>query len=133
MADQTALTIAFLEKRPVAAANTLSEMDVDDAAAHLRRAHGTVVHQTVEQVVAVVGACTLRHARGNAGLAQRMHDGFDRQGGEVRRWPIGHHWRINRLVARVVGNACVDHVDGYALHRNLRPARGQPQREHQGG
>ncbi len=51
MANKTALTIAFLEKRPVQAANTLSEMDVDDAAAFL----DTLPTRTVTRVMSQMG------------------------------------------------------------------------------
>jgi hypothetical protein len=63
-----------------------------------------VVHQAVEHVVAHEGAGRLRHAGREPALAQRRHDGLDRQRGEIGGRAVGRDGRVDRLLARVVAD-----------------------------
>jgi hypothetical protein len=89
--------------------------DVNETGAHGGAPLVRLVHQAIEHVVADKGAGRLRHRRRQARFAQLVHDGLDRQGGEVGGGSAVHDRLVHQLALLVVGNRRVIDVDGDAL------------------
>ena len=88
-----------------------------------RQVHEAAVHpqpservlQGIKHLVADKGARCLRHRGRKTRRLQARHQRLDGQGAEVSGRSPGDHRHIDGLCPRVVGNACVLHVDGHTL------------------
>ena len=87
--------------------------------------------QVIEHLIAHKGARRVRHRRGNAGCFNRAHHCLERQGAEIRRRPLRHDRRIDRLIAEVVGNAGIVDIDRHPLDADISAAGAQPDGDHQ--
>lgn len=77
----------------------------------------------VEQIVATICTCRIRNRCGYTPIAAGLHHGIDRRGGKIGVGTSRNHRLIERLKARVVGNARMAMVDSHVLRRHLGTTR----------
>ncbi|MNN88714.1 hypothetical protein D3C81_2064370 [compost metagenome] len=96
-----------------------------------RRRISQFVQQPIHHVVTDEGTCGLRNRCRNTSAAHGRHHGFDRQCAEPRRRAIGHNRFIYRLLATVIRNTRIVHVDGNAFNGDVCTTSGLTDRQHQ--
>ena len=83
-----------------------------------------MIQQSIHQVVAHIGSCSVGHLSGNAFLSDGLHHGLDGQGGKIGVFPLGEYRLIHRLIALVIGDAGVPQIDGHPFGADgLPPSR----------
>ena len=100
----------------------MQEGHVDEAAAHIGKFLCDVIEHAVHQMVADVGPRRVGYGCRDAGLAHFLHHGLDGQRGKIGRVSVLKDRRADGLIALVVRDAGVVHVDRDALRRDTEPA-----------
>ena len=103
---------------------------VHKAALHARIVLCQGVQHTVHQVIAHEGSGGIGHAGRKSRLPDFGHHGLDGQGGEIGGGAVFKDGHIDGLVALVIGNAGIVHIDGHPLGGQIIAAAGLADAQH---